>query len=74
MSENINILTCIISCKKNMSQWYRYETIDKSIIICGDNYLDQNYKIEYKNNSKILFLNCSDLYCGLCEKIIFKFL
>lgn len=71
MSENINILTCIISCKKNMSQWYRYETIDKSIIICGDNNLEQKYKIEYKNNSKILFLNCSDLYCGLCEKIIF---
>lgn len=64
-----NILVCLISCQKNKELWNEYleKDIDNLIIVCGDNDLQQLYKLD----NKVLYLKCSDLYCGLCEKIIF---
>jgi len=64
-----NILVCVISCQKNKERWNEYleKDIDNLIIVCGDNNLQQLYKLD----NKVLYLKCSDLYCGLCEKIIF---
>ena len=64
-----NILVCIISCQKNKELWNEYleKEIDNLIIVCGDSNLKQLYKLD----NKVLYVNCSDAYCGLCEKIIF---
>jgi hypothetical protein len=61
----INLLVVVISCKKNQHLWPKIiESGINLVILCGgsdsDSYLD----------SKILYLNCSDLYEGLPEKMI----
>lgn len=69
MEENkeFNILIVIISClKKNMLSIIRSKDIDNKIIVVGKLLIKKNYEL----CDDILYVNCSDEYEGLPEKII----
>lgn len=66
---DIHILLVIVSCCKHSHLWdeIKKRTNNDLIIIAGTN--DENIK-GYDEQNKILYLNCSDYYDGLPEKIV----
>lgn len=70
ISQKLNLLVVILSCKKNSHLWDSIieRDVDNMVIICGDK-LDTDYKLD----GKILYLNCNDYYEGLPEKMICAF-
>ena len=65
----MDILTVVVSCKKNQHLWdnilAKHPT---AILFYGDPTLEENYK--YDEITRILCLKCSDFYEGLPEKMI----
>lgn len=64
LTNNINLLVVVLSCKKNSHLWPTIlnRGIDNLVILCGG-------AEENKLEGSILYLKCSDEYDGLSEKM-----
>ena len=59
-----------LSCKAEKDRWDEFRKQDPNqIILCGDDTIDSNYKLE----GDVLYLKCGDNYGSLPEKMIFTY-
>jgi len=68
----VQLLTVILSCEKNMHLWPSLlsKNIERMLILCGKP-LEGDYAFDL--DDRVLYLDCSDGYEGLPEKMIYAY-